>query len=184
MKLDVNVLRYLSREDFRVLTAVEMGQKNVRRSTNAICITCVRSQRRQGRAACVAPHCGTHERRRMLPNARCCRCLHPHMPPLTPFPPQHEIVPVSLIDSISGLKHGVAHRCLKTLLKNKLVHHDASRYDGYRLTYMGYDYLALRTLAARGHIASVGRQIGVGKESDIFEVREGPASVGLIGGVS
>lgn len=30
MKLDVNVLRYLSREDFRVLTAVEMGQKNVR----------------------------------------------------------------------------------------------------------------------------------------------------------
>lgn len=30
MKLDVNALRYLSREDFRVLTAVEMGQKNVR----------------------------------------------------------------------------------------------------------------------------------------------------------
>jgi len=30
MKLDVNALRYLSREDFRVLTAIEMGQKNVR----------------------------------------------------------------------------------------------------------------------------------------------------------
>jgi RIO kinase 2 len=30
MKLDVNALRYLSREDFRVLTAVEMGQKNMR----------------------------------------------------------------------------------------------------------------------------------------------------------
>lgn len=29
MKLDVNVLRYLSRDDFRTLTAVEMGQKNV-----------------------------------------------------------------------------------------------------------------------------------------------------------
>lgn len=29
MKLDVNVLRYLSKEDFRVLTAIEMGQKNV-----------------------------------------------------------------------------------------------------------------------------------------------------------
>ncbi len=29
MKLDINALRYLSREDFRVLTAVEMGQKNV-----------------------------------------------------------------------------------------------------------------------------------------------------------
>lgn len=29
MKLDVNVLRYLAKEDFRVLTSVEMGQKNV-----------------------------------------------------------------------------------------------------------------------------------------------------------
>ena len=30
MKLDINALRYLSQEEFRVLTAVEMGQKNVR----------------------------------------------------------------------------------------------------------------------------------------------------------
>jgi hypothetical protein len=30
MKLDVNALRYLSKEDFRVLTAVEMGMRNVR----------------------------------------------------------------------------------------------------------------------------------------------------------
>lgn len=29
MKLDVDVLRYLSRDDFRVLTAVEMGMRNV-----------------------------------------------------------------------------------------------------------------------------------------------------------
>jgi RIO-like serine/threonine protein kinase len=37
--------------------------------------------------------------------------------------------------------------------------------DGYRLTYMGYDYLALKALCARGAIAGVGSQIGVGKES-------------------
>ncbi|KAI8468269.1 MAG: RIO1 family-domain-containing protein [Monoraphidium minutum] len=110
MKLDVNVLRYLSKEEFRVLTAVEMGQKN------------------------------------------------------------HELVPTQLVDSISGLKHGGAFRCLKTLLRHKLVHHEGKTYDGYRLTTLGYDFLAIRTLAARGHIASVGRQIGVGKESDIFEV--------------
>ena len=30
MKLDVNVLRYLARDDWRVLTSVEMGEKNVR----------------------------------------------------------------------------------------------------------------------------------------------------------
>ena len=30
MKLDVNALRYLSRDEFRTLQAVELGQKNVR----------------------------------------------------------------------------------------------------------------------------------------------------------
>lgn len=30
MKLDANALRYLLRDDWRVLTAVELGQKNVR----------------------------------------------------------------------------------------------------------------------------------------------------------
>ncbi len=32
MKLDVNALRYLSADDFRVLTSIEMGQKNVSRT--------------------------------------------------------------------------------------------------------------------------------------------------------
>ena len=50
------------------------------------------------------------------------------------------------------------------------MHHDGSKYDGYRLTNMGYDFLALRALMARGSIAAVGSQIGVGKESDVFEV--------------
>lgn len=35
---------------------------------------------------------------------------------------------------------------------------------------MGYDFLAIKALSNRGLITSVGRQIGVGKESDIFEV--------------
>lgn len=39
--------------------------------------------------------------------------------------------------------------------------------DGVRLTYGGYDFLALKTLSKRGVIASVGNQIGVGKESGI-----------------
>lgn len=111
MKLDINALRYLSREDFRVLTAVEMGQKN------------------------------------------------------------HEIVPVDLITAIAGLKHGGTFRHLSVLLRYKLLHHDRNKYDGYRLTYMGYDFLAIRTLLARRQISAVGRRIGVGKEADVFEVR-------------
>ena len=39
---------------------------------------------------------------------------------------------------------------------------------GYRLTNAGYDYLALRVLAHRDVVTSVGNQIGVGKESGKF----------------
>ncbi|KAK9813106.1 hypothetical protein WJX72_009167 [[Myrmecia] bisecta] len=112
MKLDVNALRYMSKEEFRTLVAVEIGQKN------------------------------------------------------------HEIVPVTLIDTIAGLKHGGTMRYLRTLLRYKLVHHDNSKYDGYRLTYLGYDFLAIKTMVNRGTVSSVGRQIGVGKESDVFEVMD------------
>jgi RIO kinase 2 len=42
--------------------------------------------------------------------------------------------------------------------------------DGYRLTYGGLDYLALHTHQKADTIYSVGNQIGVGKESDIFVV--------------
>jgi len=68
-------------------------------------------------------------------------------------------------------RHGGTIRCLKLLLKAKLVHHENVAYDGYRLTYLGYDYLAIKTLFKRGRISSVGPQIGVGKEADVFEVR-------------
>jgi RIO-like serine/threonine protein kinase len=40
--------------------------------------------------------------------------------------------------------------------------------DGYRLTYLGYDFLAIKTLVNRGVFSSVGRQIGVGKESGTY----------------
>lgn len=39
--------------------------------------------------------------------------------------------------------------------------------EGYRLTYGGYDYLALRALSKRDSMYSVGNQIGVGKESGL-----------------
>jgi RIO kinase 2 len=112
MKLDVTCMPYLSKDDYRVLTAVEMGMRN------------------------------------------------------------HEMVPVSLIHSIAGLRHGGSYRILATLLRYKLVAHTMKEYDGYRLSYLGYDILALRALQARGVIATVGNQIGVGKESDIFQAAD------------
>jgi len=40
--------------------------------------------------------------------------------------------------------------------------------EGYRLTFSGYDYLALKALTTRGSVQSVGNQIGVGKESGVL----------------
>lgn len=109
MKLDVTCMRYLTKDDFRVLTAVEMGMKN------------------------------------------------------------HELVPVELITQIARLRHGGSGKIMSTLLRHKLVAHEQNNYNGYRLSYLGYDILALHALVNRGTVTSVGRQIGVGKESDIFE---------------
>ena len=46
----------------------------------------------------------------------------------------------------------------------------AHQHPACRLTYLGYDFLAIHALVKQGAISSVGRQIGVGKESDVFEV--------------
>ncbi|NWR64456.1 RIOK2 kinase, partial [Bucorvus abyssinicus] len=110
-KLNLVMLRYLSREHFRVLTAVEMGMKN------------------------------------------------------------HEIVPASLIATIASLKHGGCNKILRELVKHKLLAYERTKtVQGYRLTNAGYDYLALKTLSSRQVINSVGNQMGVGKESDIYIV--------------
>ncbi|KAF7660158.1 hypothetical protein LDENG_00286780 [Lucifuga dentata] len=110
-KLNVVMLRYLFQDDFRVLTAVEMGMKN------------------------------------------------------------HEIVPVSLLSSIASLKHGGCNKILRELVKHKLVVYECTKMvQGYRLSYGGYDYLALKTLCSREVLISVGNQMGVGKESDIYIV--------------
>eukprot|EP00746_Dinoflagellata_sp_MGD_P164455 gnl/MRDRNA2_/MRDRNA2_93087_c0_seq1.p1 gnl/MRDRNA2_/MRDRNA2_93087_c0~~gnl/MRDRNA2_/MRDRNA2_93087_c0_seq1.p1 ORF type:complete len:511 (+),score=137.95 gnl/MRDRNA2_/MRDRNA2_93087_c0_seq1:76-1608(+) len=111
MRLDANQFRYLVKDDFRVLMAVEMGHRN------------------------------------------------------------HELVPMQLIEGISKMQRGKAYKVMQQLLKHKLVHHAGPM--GYKLTYLGYDYLALRTFVARGVIKGVGRRMGVGKESDIH-FAEGP----------
>ncbi|KAK6731465.1 hypothetical protein RB195_007746 [Necator americanus] len=107
--MDVDKLRYLEKEDFRVLIAVEMGMKN------------------------------------------------------------HEIVPLPLISAIAGIHRGAVARMLSDLCKHGLVAFERSKkFDGYRLTVLGYDFLALKALCTRGVVGSLGNQIGVGKESDVY----------------
>ncbi|KAI9019049.1 RIO1 family-domain-containing protein [Hyaloraphidium curvatum] len=85
----------------------------------------------------------------------------------------HEVVPTGLIAQIGQLRHGGVHKVLAELAKANLVARvQNTKYDGYRLTYGGYDYLALHALVKRGSVYSVGNQIGVGKESDIYLVAD------------
>jgi RIO kinase 2 len=52
-----------------------------------------------------------------------------------------------------------------------LVERKTIQYTGYRLTFEGYDALALNTFAERETIDGVGAPLGVGKESDVYEAR-------------
>jgi RIO kinase 2 len=81
----------------------------------------------------------------------------------------HEVVPTPLITQISALRSGTgAHRSISNLAKIGLIAKvKNAKYDGYRLTYGGLDYLALHTHTKQSTVFSVGNQIGVGKESDI-----------------
>ncbi|KAL9596325.1 MAG: hypothetical protein Q9219_005879 [cf. Caloplaca sp. 3 TL-2023] len=116
MKLDTTHLRYLTPEDWRVLTAVEIGSKN------------------------------------------------------------HEVIPTPLIIQIANLRSGSgAHKSISTLAKANLIARvQHAKYDGYRLTYGGLDYLALHTHFQRKTLHSTGPCIGTGKESDIHIVLAPP----------
>jgi RIO kinase 2 len=85
----------------------------------------------------------------------------------------HQIVPTTLIASIASLSSGRSHvpRHISILAKLGLIAKvQNARYDGYRLTYGGYDYLALHTHSRSDVLSGVGERIGVGKEADIMVV--------------
>eukprot|EP00831_Metopus_contortus_P015721 TRINITY_DN16532_c0_g1_i1.p1 TRINITY_DN16532_c0_g1~~TRINITY_DN16532_c0_g1_i1.p1 ORF type:complete len:479 (-),score=73.02 TRINITY_DN16532_c0_g1_i1:71-1507(-) len=107
-KMDMDKLNYMSKDEWRVLTAIEMGLKN------------------------------------------------------------HLFVPISLIESIANLKRSNTYKVVQLLLKNRLIKHQGKAYDGYTLSYLGYDFLAVRTLLKRRSIKELCGQMGVGKESDVY----------------
>jgi RIO kinase 2 len=60
---------------------------------------------------------------------------------------------------------------LDRCMSRDLVQRKTIQYEGYQLTFEGYDALALRTFAQRDTIEGVGAPLGVGKESDVLEVQ-------------
>jgi len=58
-------------------------------------------------------------------------------------------------------------RCLdRELLERRTI-----QYEGYTLKFEGYDALALHTFAERESVEGFGAPLGVGKESDVYEVQ-------------
>lgn len=85
----------------------------------------------------------------------------------------HEVVPTPLIASLSKTSQGDVQRSISLLAKANLIAKvKNAKYDGYRLTYGGLDYLGLHSMQKSRVVYSVGNQIGVGKESDIFVVSD------------
>lgn len=78
----------------------------------------------------------------------------------------HEIVPSSLIANLSHLAHSGINKLIAQLAKRNLIARvQNAKYDGYRLTYGGYDWLAIRKFREDNVLLGVAGRVGVGKES-------------------
>jgi RIO kinase 2 len=58
---------------------------------------------------------------------------------------------------------------LDRCMRHELIQRKTIQYEGYQLTFEGYDALALRSFSERDTIDGVGSPLGVGKESDVYE---------------
>ncbi|WP_290815547.1 serine/threonine-protein kinase RIO2 [Halovivax sp.] len=75
------------------------------------------------------------------------------------------------LPTFSGLTPEEVEYRLERCLKRGLIEKKTIQYEGYTLQFEGYDALALRALVERDTIGEFGSPLGVGKESDVYEVR-------------
>lgn len=75
------------------------------------------------------------------------------------------------LPDFSGLTAENVDYRLNRMLDLELVERKTIQYEGIRLTNSGYDALALHTFAERDTIEGFGAPLGVGKESDVYEVQ-------------
>jgi len=60
---------------------------------------------------------------------------------------------------------------LDRMLDREFLERKTIQYEGVQLTFAGYDVLALRAFAERDSVEGFGAPLGVGKESDVYEVQ-------------
>jgi RIO kinase 2 len=85
----------------------------------------------------------------------------------------YEWVPVEEIAGFTKYELKDVNYLLSNLAKNKLIHRNIGTYEGYRIYFEAYDLLALKAFVKRGSVNAIGDEIGVGKESVVYEARGG-----------
>ncbi len=85
-----------------------------------------------------------------------------------------EWVPVEDLNKYTKLSPEKLDYRLKKLVRNNLVVRTFQPYEGYQIYFEGYDALALNTFVKRKSISAIGDEVGVGKESVIFEAIKEP----------
>ncbi|MDD2440353.1 MAG: serine/threonine protein kinase, partial [Methanosarcinaceae archaeon] len=85
-----------------------------------------------------------------------------------------EWVPVEDLNKYTKLPAEKLEYRLKKLIEKKLVVRTFQPYEGYQIYFEGYDALALNTFVKRKTVSAIGDEIGVGKESVVFEAIKEP----------
>ncbi|MFZ2497601.1 MAG: serine/threonine-protein kinase RIO2 [Methanosarcina sp.] len=90
-----------------------------------------------------------------------------------------EWVPIDELNKYTKLPFEKLEYRLKKLVLDKLVVRTTQPYEGYQIYFEGYDALALNTFVKRKSISAIGDEVGVGKESVIFEaIRQPELAIG------
>jgi RIO kinase 2 len=82
---------------------------------------------------------------------------------------RHRYVPEADISKLSGLTPKQVKYRLDRLSKFGLVYRWVGPYVGYVLSTAGYDCLAMNSLVKANLIEALGKPLGVGKESDVYD---------------
>jgi RIO kinase 2 len=80
-----------------------------------------------------------------------------------------EWVPMDELNKYIRLPFEKLEYRLKKLVRNKLVVRTTQPYEGFQIYFEGYDALALNAFVKRKSISAIGDEVGVGKESVIYE---------------
>lgn len=90
-----------------------------------------------------------------------------------------EWVPIEELNKYTKLPFDKLEYRLKKLVREKLVVRTTQPYEGFQIYFEGYDALALNAFVKRKSISAIGNEIGVGKESVIFEaIRQPELAIG------